>query len=113
MDTTFCVPEAYHIPSRSECLEATVKLASDWLQHSHIHVVNISCPAKYGHEYLLMELAQRIDTKVGPLHHSIHFMVSQLIKYFCGKEPTFLPNFLLCRSMFQNGSLVYMTKFLN
>ncbi|XP_059151090.1 protein artemis-like isoform X2 [Physella acuta] len=89
VDTTFCVPEAYHIPSRSECLEATVKLASDWLQHSHLHVVNISCPAKYGHEYLLMELAQRIDTKihVSKWKLSIYDQIPEL-KGFFSSDPT-------------------------
>ncbi|CAL1544237.1 unnamed protein product [Lymnaea stagnalis] len=64
VDTTFCIPEAYHIPTRSECLAAAVTLVSEWIKSSVLHVVNISCPAKYGYENFLASLAQKIGSKV-------------------------------------------------
>ncbi|XP_005097870.1 protein artemis isoform X2 [Aplysia californica] len=64
VDTTFCISEAYHIPSRVQCVEATVGLVSAWLTNSPLHVVTISCPARYGHEHLLVELARQLETKV-------------------------------------------------
>ena len=65
VDTTFCMPEAYHIPSRKECVDATVGLISPWMAHSPYHIVALSCPARWGHEHLLVELARQLNTKVG------------------------------------------------
>ncbi|KAK6993734.1 protein artemis-like isoform X1 [Biomphalaria glabrata] len=64
VDTTFCIAEAYNIPSRSECVDLTIPIVSDWLSLSSSHVVVIICPAKYGYEYLFKKLAQQLDTKV-------------------------------------------------
>ena len=63
-DTTFCISEAYHIPTRAECVIASVRLVGAWLARDPRHTVFVSCPARYGHEHLLLEMARQLDTKV-------------------------------------------------
>ncbi|CAG5126732.1 unnamed protein product [Candidula unifasciata] len=64
VDTTFCIPEAFHIPSRSECIDAAATLIADWLQRSTLNVVYMSCPARFGYEHLLMKLSAKLNIKI-------------------------------------------------
>ena len=64
IDTTFFVPEAVHIASRQECVEATVPLVQDWITVDERYMVHINSRTKLGHEHLLRELATQLDTKV-------------------------------------------------
>ncbi|RUS74132.1 hypothetical protein EGW08_018112, partial [Elysia chlorotica] len=64
IDTTFCVPAARHIPSRVECADATVSLVAAWLDRSPLHQVAFFCPARYGYEFLMREIATRLGVKI-------------------------------------------------
>ncbi|BFZ08681.1 hypothetical protein BsWGS_11720 [Bradybaena similaris] len=64
VDTTFCTPEAFHIPSRSECIDAAATVIDEWLQRFPLNVVFISCAARYGYEHLLMELSAKLNIKI-------------------------------------------------
>ena len=64
VDTTFCIPEAFYIPSRDDCLSATASLVVAWLRQSPRHFVHVSSRTKYGHEPLLAHLAKEAETQV-------------------------------------------------
>ncbi|KAL8618156.1 hypothetical protein ACOMHN_059163 [Nucella lapillus] len=64
VDTTFCVPEAFYIPSRDDCLSATASMVVAWLRQSSNRYVLVSSSTKYGHEPLLSHLAKEAKTKV-------------------------------------------------
>ncbi|XP_076469527.1 uncharacterized protein LOC143299904 [Babylonia areolata] len=64
VDTTFCVPEAFYIPSREDCLSATASLVVAWLGQSSYRYVHVSSRTNYGHEPLLSHLAREVKTKV-------------------------------------------------
>lgn len=64
VDTTFCIPEAFYIPSRDDCLSATASLVVAWLRRSPHHYVHVSSRTKYGHEPLLSHLAREAETQV-------------------------------------------------
>lgn len=81
VDTTFCTPEAFHIPNRSECIDAAAALIAEWLQRSGLNVVFMSCSARYGYEHLLMELSAKLNMKVFCLTlHSCMSATTILIK---------------------------------
>nr|XP_045730327.1 protein artemis isoform X2 [Mirounga angustirostris] len=48
LDTTFCDPKFYQIPSREECLSGVVELVRSWITRSPYHVVWLNCKAAYG-----------------------------------------------------------------
>ncbi|PVD24277.1 hypothetical protein C0Q70_14748 [Pomacea canaliculata] len=64
VDTTFCMPEAFYIPTRDECLSATASIVLPWLQQSSNHYVHISSKTRYGHEPLLVHLAKETNTQI-------------------------------------------------
>jgi hypothetical protein len=64
VDTTFCIPEAFYIPSRDDCLAATASLVVAWLRESPDRFVHISSKSKYGHEPLLAHLSKEAGTQV-------------------------------------------------
>ncbi|KAK7102636.1 hypothetical protein V1264_020827 [Littorina saxatilis] len=64
VDTTFCVPDAFYIPSRDDCLTATASLVVAWLRQSQHRYVHVSSRTKYGHEPLLAHLAKEAQTQV-------------------------------------------------
>ncbi|ESO91307.1 hypothetical protein LOTGIDRAFT_209646 [Lottia gigantea] len=67
IDTTFCVPNALHFPSRYQCVEVTVQLVKEWLSHSKSHFVYIASPMNYGHEHLQVEIFKHTNE---PIHTS-------------------------------------------
>ncbi|KAJ7407183.1 Protein artemis [Willisornis vidua] len=64
LDTTFCDPKFYHIPSREECLNGILELVRNWTSLSRYHVVWLNCKAAYGYEYLFINLSEELGIKV-------------------------------------------------
>ncbi|XP_061224131.1 protein artemis isoform X2 [Neopsephotus bourkii] len=64
LDTTFCDPKFYHIPSREECLKGILELVRSWISLTRNHVVWLNCKAAYGYEYLFINLSEELGVKV-------------------------------------------------
>ncbi|KAM9093555.1 protein artemis isoform 3-T3 [Megaptera novaeangliae] len=64
LDTTFCHPKYYQIPSREECLRGILELVRGWITRSPYHVVWLSCKAAYGYEYLFTNLSEEFGVQV-------------------------------------------------
>ncbi|XP_014447563.1 protein artemis isoform X2 [Tupaia chinensis] len=64
LDTTFCDPKFYQIPSREECLNGILELVRSWITRSPYHVVWLNCKAAYGYEYLFTNLSEEFGVQV-------------------------------------------------
>lgn len=64
LDTTFCDPRFYQIPSREECLNGILELVRSWITRSPYHVVWLNCKAAYGYEYLFTNLSEELGVQV-------------------------------------------------
>ncbi|XP_078530322.1 protein artemis isoform X2 [Lissotriton helveticus] len=64
LDTTFCDPRYYQIPSREECLIGILELVRSWISLGPYHVVWLNCKAAYGYEYLFTNLSEEFGVKV-------------------------------------------------
>nr|XP_054359153.1 protein artemis isoform X1 [Pongo pygmaeus] len=64
LDTTFCDPRFYQIPSREECLSGILELVRSWITRSPYHVVWLNCKAAYGYEYLFTNLSEELGVQV-------------------------------------------------
>ncbi|XP_055473268.1 protein artemis-like, partial [Psammomys obesus] len=64
LDTTFCDPRFYQIPSREECLKGILELVRSWVTRSPNHVVWLNCKAAYGYEYLFTNLSEELGIQV-------------------------------------------------
>uniref|UniRef100_A0AC11AYI0 DNA cross-link repair 1C n=1 Tax=Ovis aries TaxID=9940 RepID=A0AC11AYI0_SHEEP len=64
LDTTFCDPKYYQIPSREECLRGIMELVRNWISRSPYHVVWLNCKAAYGYEYLFTNLSEEFGLQV-------------------------------------------------
>uniref|UniRef100_A0A8C8YPU9 Protein artemis n=1 Tax=Prolemur simus TaxID=1328070 RepID=A0A8C8YPU9_PROSS len=64
LDTTFCDPRFYQIPSRGECLSGILELVRGWITRSPCHVVWLNCKAAYGYEYLFTNLSEEFGIQV-------------------------------------------------
>ncbi|KAM4828512.1 protein artemis isoform 1-T1 [Thomomys bottae] len=64
LDTTFCDPRFYQIPSREECLSGILELVRSWITRSPYHVVWLNCKAAYGYEYLFTNLGEELGVQV-------------------------------------------------
>ncbi|XP_053107355.1 protein artemis isoform X2 [Hemicordylus capensis] len=64
LDTTFCDPKFYQIPSREECMKGILELVRSWITLSPYHVVWLNCKAAYGYEYLFTNLSEELGMKV-------------------------------------------------
>nr|XP_020027160.1 protein artemis [Castor canadensis] len=64
LDTTFCDPRFYQIPSRGECLSGILELVRSWITRSPYHVVWLNCKAAYGYEYLFTNLSEELGVQV-------------------------------------------------
>ncbi|XP_010640252.1 protein artemis isoform X3 [Fukomys damarensis] len=64
LDTTFCDPRFYQIPSRGECLSGILALVRSWISRSPYHVVWLNCKAAYGYEYLFTNLSEELGVQV-------------------------------------------------
>ncbi|XP_033018140.1 protein artemis isoform X4 [Lacerta agilis] len=63
LDTTFCDPKYYQIPSREECMKGILELVQSWISLSPYHVVWLNCKAAYGYEYLFTNLSEELGVK--------------------------------------------------
>ncbi|XP_073508452.1 protein artemis isoform X2 [Phyllobates terribilis] len=63
LDTTFCDPKFFQIPSREECLIGILELVRSWITLSPYHVVWLNCKAAYGYEYLFTNLSEEFGAK--------------------------------------------------
>ena len=65
VDTTFCIPKAFYIPSRKQCEDGVISLVNSHFQeygpNGHVW---IESRTKYGHETLLKELSIHMKMKV-------------------------------------------------
>uniref|UniRef100_A0A8D2DAN4 Protein artemis n=1 Tax=Sciurus vulgaris TaxID=55149 RepID=A0A8D2DAN4_SCIVU len=64
LDTTFCDPRFYQIPSREECLSGILGLVRSWITRSPYHVVWLNCKAAYGYEYLFTNLSEELGVQI-------------------------------------------------
>ncbi|XP_054844752.1 protein artemis [Eublepharis macularius] len=64
LDTTFCDPKFYQIPSREECMKGILELVRSWITQSPYHVVWLNCKAAYGYEYLFTNLSEELGIRV-------------------------------------------------
>ncbi|XP_069834594.1 protein artemis isoform X2 [Dendropsophus ebraccatus] len=64
LDTTFCDPKFFQIPSREECLMGILELVRSWITLSPYHIVWLNCKAAYGYEYLFTNLSEEFGAKV-------------------------------------------------
>ncbi|XP_062990357.1 protein artemis [Elgaria multicarinata webbii] len=64
LDTTFCDPKFYQIPSREECMKGMLELVRSWISQSPYHVIWLNCKAAYGYEYLFTNLSEELGVKV-------------------------------------------------
>ncbi|KAF2898502.1 hypothetical protein ILUMI_07673 [Ignelater luminosus] len=67
LDTTFCKKSFSKLPLRQESLENIYKIVEEWIKLSKKHIVEIALSARYGSEYLFLELAKHFDM---PIHVS-------------------------------------------
>ncbi|XP_048871918.1 protein artemis-like isoform X2 [Brienomyrus brachyistius] len=58
LDTTFCEPRFFQIPSREACLDGIRELVREWIAISPNHVVWLNCKIAYGYEYLFVNLSE-------------------------------------------------------
>ncbi|KAG8577027.1 hypothetical protein GDO81_010046 [Engystomops pustulosus] len=63
LDTTFCDPKFFQIPSREECSVGILELVRSWITLSPYHVVWLNCKAAYGYEYLFTNLSEEFGAK--------------------------------------------------
>ncbi|KAI1888172.1 hypothetical protein AGOR_G00182290 [Albula goreensis] len=64
VDTTFCDPSFFQIPSREACLNGIRELVRDWIAISPYHVVWLNCKAAYGYEYLFTNLSEEFNMQI-------------------------------------------------
>ncbi|XP_048741543.1 protein artemis-like isoform X2 [Ostrea edulis] len=64
VDTTFCHPNSFYIPSRHTIIRAVCDLVKEWTSKGDKHVIHFTPRANYGHEPLLKEVAQSLGCKV-------------------------------------------------
>ncbi|XP_006066060.3 protein artemis isoform X2 [Bubalus bubalis] len=96
LDTTFCDPKYYQIPSREECLRGIMELVRSWISRSRYHVVWLNCKAAYGYEYLFTNLSEEFGLQVdssplsqrgSPEHSLCHLYLLPLGRMDSGKSP--------------------------
>nr|XP_023671815.1 protein artemis-like isoform X5 [Paramormyrops kingsleyae] len=64
LDTTFCDPKYFQIPSREDCLDGIKELVRSWISISTYHVIWLNCKAAYGYEYLFTHLSEEFGCQV-------------------------------------------------
>ncbi|EFA09718.1 protein artemis [Tribolium castaneum] len=65
LDTTFFLKSYAKFPPRAESLEEICSIISDWISRSDKHVIGLDTSAKYGYEYLFIEIYKQIKM---PIH---------------------------------------------
>ncbi|XP_067012558.1 protein artemis isoform X2 [Anabrus simplex] len=64
LDTTFLDPKYYHFPLRKDSGMELCRLIQEWTDQSHRHHVQLVMPAKYGYEFLYVEIFKKLGIKV-------------------------------------------------
>ncbi|XP_013408828.1 protein artemis [Lingula anatina] len=64
VDTTFCTPKAFHIPSRQECRDVIISVIDSWIQLSPAHMVVLRGKASLGYEYIYEEVNKEFKQKI-------------------------------------------------
>lgn len=64
VDTTFCTSTTPDLPTRKETADSLCYLVSDWVNTSPLHTVHLKCKGKYGYEYILKEVASRLNMRI-------------------------------------------------
>lgn len=65
LDTTFFLKSYAKFPPRAESLEEICSIIKDWISRSDKHVVGLDTSAKYGYEYLFIEIYKQFKM---PIH---------------------------------------------
>lgn len=78
VDTTFCVPKAFFIPRREDCIDAAIEVVQDWISRDKDHLILLSYKADIGYERLFVCLSENFGMKVcfkyfESRHFSIYF----------------------------------------
>ncbi|XP_060078956.1 protein artemis-like [Ylistrum balloti] len=84
VDTTFCHPDCFHIPSRQDCVEAVSGLVKEWIAKGHGHVVHFTPRSNFGHEHLLKEISTRTSLKIHVSNAKV-----RLYEQICGLRGVF------------------------
>ncbi|KAJ3625475.1 hypothetical protein MTP99_016042 [Tenebrio molitor] len=64
LDTTFFLKEYARFPKRGESLDEICTIIKEWISRSDKHVVGLNTSAKYGYEYLFMEIFKTLKMPV-------------------------------------------------
>lgn len=64
VDTTFCVPKAFFIPRREDCIDAAIEVVQDWISRDKDHLILLSYKADIGYERLFVCLSEKFGMKV-------------------------------------------------
>ncbi|KAK9877057.1 hypothetical protein WA026_016084 [Henosepilachna vigintioctopunctata] len=64
LDTTFFSKSYLQFPSREKSLDEICNLIQEWITKSEKHIVNIKTSARYGYEYVFMEIYRRFRMPV-------------------------------------------------
>lgn len=65
IDTTFFYKNYSSFPSREQCVEEVCSIISEWTAKSKYHIVHLVTSARYGYEYLFIEISRKLGL---PIH---------------------------------------------
>lgn len=65
LDTTFFLKDYREFPSREYSMNEVCDIISHWLRKGENYAIGLNCSAKYGYEYLFIEIAKKIKM---PIH---------------------------------------------
>lgn len=69
LDTTFLSRDFLHFPTRDESSSRICQISREWLRKDQNNVVVLECSARFGAEYLFMELSKLLNLKVHVKDH--------------------------------------------
>jgi len=78
LDSTFMKTTFQRFPSQSESVETILKIVDTFLKSSRKHKVHLKVPARYGYEYLLMELSTKLNEKICILESEVYDQYSMI-----------------------------------
>lgn len=67
LDTTFFHKNYPSFPSRKQCVKEVCNIIQEWTARSIYHIVHLVTSARYGYEYLLIEISKQLGL---PIHVS-------------------------------------------
>lgn len=63
-DSTFFYQHYFHFPSQVESAEEICKLIQEWISKGSSYLVSLKTPARYGYEYLFIEIARIMKMRI-------------------------------------------------